>query len=157
MWKIMKSVYCGIRLDLLTMHQRFLYARFFMFTYAQTNQAKGETRQVPKQRARYESTLWFPFEYQVVICVFRWCRQPCQRLRTQRRCPSQWRPSWLLTCPMNSLSCWKRSSWTTRSLVNTGAWTQKYSNIWTFGTGHFCVFWLLRTWNSLPKQSCSTV
>ncbi len=38
-----------------------------MFTYAQTNQAKGETRQVRKQRARCESTLWFPLKSKLLF------------------------------------------------------------------------------------------
>lgn len=50
----------------------------------------------------------------------RWCRQPCQRLRTQRRCQSQSRPSWLQTFPMSWLSCWRRLCLITLSSVSTG-------------------------------------
>lgn len=58
----------------------------------------------------------------VHVFALRWCRQPSQKPRTQRRSQSQSRPSWLLTCPMSSLSCWRRLCWTILSSVSTGAW-----------------------------------
>lgn len=50
----------------------------------------------------------------------RWCRQLCQKPKTQRRCRSQWKPSWLQTCPMSWLNFWRKSYLIIQSSVNTG-------------------------------------
>lgn len=61
-----------------------------------------------------------PAAFVTHVFALRWCRQPCQKPRTQRRSRSQSRPSWLLICPMSLLSYWRRSCWTILSSVNTG-------------------------------------
>lgn len=60
------------------------------------------------------------FNSSVVPLCCRLSRQPCLRLRIQRRCLSQSRPSWLQTSPMSSSNFWRKLSWITLSLANTG-------------------------------------
>ncbi len=70
--------------------------------------------------ANCEWVICFSVYIRLPFSNLRWCRQPCQRPRTPRRCQSQSRPSWLQTCPTSWSSCWRRLCWTTLSSVNTG-------------------------------------